>query len=253
MKRIMTVILLSLAVAGAALAQEAKPKAEAKPAEAMPTADQIIEKYVQALGGKAAIEKLNSRTSKASFEIPAMGANGTAEIYEKAPNKTLAIITIPGYGVIREAYDGKVAWAEDPTTGIREKSGIEFVDAKLESEFYRPVKLKQLFPTMTVKGKEKVGEREAYVIEAKPTEGSMEKWYFDTQTGLLIRQDAERESPQGKIPTETYLEDYREVDGVKIPHSTRVSNPMFVINIKTEEVKHNVPVEDAKFAKPAAK
>ena len=240
-------------MAVAVFAQEPKPKADAKPADGMPTADQIIEKYVQALGGKAAIEKHNSRTSKASFEIAAMGANGSVEIYEKAPNKTIAIITIPGYGVIREAYDGKVAWAEDPTTGIREKSGIELNDAKLEAEFYRPLKLKQLFPTMTVKGKEKVGEREAYVIEAKPTEGSPEKWYFDTQTGLLIRQDAERESPQGKVPTEAYLEDYREVDGVKIPHTTRVSNPSFVINIKTEEIKHNVPVEDAKFAKPAAK
>ena len=70
MKRIMTVILLSLALAVAAFAQEAKPK----PAEGMPTADQIIEKYVQAMGGKAAIEKLNSRTTKASFEIPSMGA-----------------------------------------------------------------------------------------------------------------------------------------------------------------------------------
>jgi zinc protease len=252
MKRIVTVIFLSLAMAVAVSAQEAKPKMEAKPAEAMPTADQIIEKYVQALGGKAAIEKLNSRASKSSFDIPAMGASGTVEAYEKAPNKSLAIITIPGFGVIREAYDGKMAWAEDPTMGMREKSGIELADTRLEAEFHKPIKLKQLFPTMTVKSKEKVGEQEAYVIEAKPTEGSVEKWYFDTQTGLLIRQDAERETPQGKMPTETYLSDYKEVDGVKIPHSVRVSNPTFVINIKTEEIKHNVPVDDAKFTKPAA-
>ena len=253
MKRIMTVIVLSLALAVAAYAQEAKPKADAKPAEGMPTADQIIEKYVQALGGKAAIEKINSRTTKASFDIPAMGAGGTVEAYEKAPNKNVAIITIPGFGVIREGFDGKVAWAEDPTTGLREKSGLELADAKLEAEFYKPIRLKQLFPTMTVKGKEKVGEREAYVVEGKPAEGSVEKWYFDTQTGLLIRQDAERETPQGKMPTEVYMDDYREVDGVKIPHAIRQTTPMFTINIKNEEVKHNVPVEDAKFNKPAAK
>ena len=106
---------------------------------------------------------------------------------------------------------------------------------------------------MTVTGKQKVGEKDAYVIEAKPTEGSVEKWYFDAQTGLLIRLDAERESPQGKMPTETYLDDYKEVDGVKIPHTVRQTTPMFTINIKTEEVKHNVPVDDAKFNKPAAK
>ncbi|HJQ70398.1 MAG TPA: hypothetical protein VKA70_15580 [Blastocatellia bacterium] len=249
MKRIMTVILLSLGLAVASYAQEAKPK----PAEGLPTADQIIEKYVQAMGGKAAMEKLNSRVTKGSFDIPAMGAGGTLEIYEKAPNKTIAIITIPGFGVIREAYDGKVAWSEDPATGMREKSGIELADARLEAEFHRATKLKQLFPTMTVKGKEKVGEKEAYVIEAKPAEGSAEKWYFDTQSGLLIRQDAERETPQGKMPVEVYLDDYKEVDGVKIPHSLRQTTPMYTINIKSEEVKHNVPVDDAKFAKPAAK
>ena len=92
MKRIMTVILLSLALSVAAFAQEAKPK----PAEGMPSADQIIEKYVQAMGGKAALEKLNSRTTKASFEIPSMGAGGTVETFAKAPNKSLAIITVPG-------------------------------------------------------------------------------------------------------------------------------------------------------------
>jgi hypothetical protein len=240
-------------MAVAAVAQEAKPKMEAKPADGLPTADQIIEKYVQALGGKAAIEKLNSRSSKASFEIPAMGASGTVEAYEKAPNKTVAIITIPGFGVIREAYDGKVGWAEDPTMGLREKSGGELADARLEAEFYKPIKLKQLFPTMTVKGKEKVGDKEAYVIEAKPAEGSVEKWYFDTQTGLLIRQDAERETPQGKVPSETYMDNYKEVDGVKLPHSVRIVNPMFTLEMKMEEIKHNVAVDDAKFNKPAAK
>jgi hypothetical protein len=245
----MTLILLSLALSVAAFAQEAKPK----PAEGMPSADQIIEKYVQAMGGKAALEKLNSRTTKASFEIPSMGAGGTVETFAKAPNKSLAIITVPGFGVIREGYTGTAAWSEDPAMGMRDKSGLELTDAKLASEFHRPLKLKQLYPTMTVTGKQKVGEKEAYVIEAKPTEGSVEKWYFDAQTGLLIRQDAERESPQGKMPTEIYLEDYKEVDGIKIAHTIRQTTPMFTINIKTEEVKHNVPVDDAKFNKPAAK
>jgi hypothetical protein len=106
---------------------------------------------------------------------------------------------------------------------------------------------------MTVKGKEKVGDKEAYVIEAKPAEGSVEKWYFDTQTGLLIRQDAERETPQGKVPSETYMDNYKEVDGVKLPHSVRIVNPMFTLEMKMEEIKHNVAVDDAKFNKPAAK
>ena len=101
------------------------------------------------------------------------------------------------------------------------------------------------------KGKQKVGDREAYVIVATPAAGSPEKWYFDTQTGLLIRTDSERESPEGKVPVEAYLEDYKEIDGVKLPFTLRQVLPAFSIIIKISEVKHNVPIEDSKFDKPS--
>jgi hypothetical protein len=217
----------------------------------MPSADQIIEKYVQALGGKAAFEKITSRLSKGSIEIPDAGLSGTAEIYEKAPNKTVAFVDIAGFGLVREGFNGTVAWEDNPQTGMREKSGVELTDAKRDADFYREIKLKTIYTKMTLKGKEKVGDKEAYVIDAVPAEGTPEKWFFDTQSGLRIRSDAERESPQGKVLIESYLGDYREVDGIKIPFSIRQVTPAFSIIIKIMEVKHNVPIEDAKFNKPA--
>jgi hypothetical protein len=252
MKRTITTILVILVAALSALAQEKKPAEAAKPAEAMPTVDQILNKYVQALGGKAVIEKLTSRVSKGTLDIPAMGANGPFELYEKAPNKTLVVITIPGFGVVQEGYNGTVAWSQEPTSGLREKTGTELADTRLDSEFYKPIKMKQLYPKLTLKGKEKVGDKDAYVIEATPAEGSPEKWYFDAQSGLLVRTDQERESPAGKLPIETYLEDYKDVDGTKVPMLVRQTNPAISFTIKLEEVKHNVPVDDAKFNKPAA-
>ena len=258
MKRIMTVILISLAVAGTAFAQKAKPKAGVKSsarakAVRMPTANQIIKKYVQALGGKAAIQKINSRVTKGSLEIPAVGVSGTLEIYEKSPNKAITIATIAGVGTMQESFDGRVAWSNNPMTGLRDKSGVELANAKLEAELYKPLKLQQLYPAMKVIGKEKVGEKDAYVVEAKPKEGSVEKWFFDVQTGLLIRTDTTQESPEGRIPTEIYIDEYKEVDGVKVPVTLRISTPMYVMNLKAAEVKHNVPIEDTKFTKPAAK
>lgn len=253
MKRIMTVILLTLAMAVAAVAQEAKPKADAKPAEGLPSADQIIEKYVQAMGGKAALEKINSRVTKGTLDIPAVGVSGTMETYEKAPNKMASIATIAGFGEVKSAYDGTKGWADHPATGLRDLSGVELANTRLEAELHKPLKLKELYSTITVKGKEKVGDKEAYVVEGTPKEGSVEKWYFDTQTGLLIRTDAIQESPEGKIPAEIYFDEYKEFDGVKVPVAMRISTPMYALNIKTQEVKHNVPVDDAKFAKPAAK
>ena len=249
MKRITTVILLSLALAVAAFAQETKPK----PAEGLPTADQVIEKYIQAVGGKAAIEKISSRMTKGTIDIPAAGLGGTMETFEKAPNKMASTATITGFGVVQSAFDGTKGWSDHPMTGLRDLAGVELANTRLEAELHKPIKLKQLYPTITVKGKEKVGDKEAYVLEGTPKEGSVEKWYFDTQTGLLLRTDAIQESPEGKMPTEVYFEDYKDVDGVKIPMAMRISTPMYVLNIKTQEVKHNVPIDDAKFAKPAPK
>jgi hypothetical protein len=259
MQRIITLMLFIALTAGWSLAQtQAQPPAGAKPAEAakpdvaLPSVDQILDKYVQAVGGKAAIEKLTSRVATGSFEIPTMNLTGTVELYAKAPNKSGIAIDITGFGLVQEGYDGKTAWAQDPASGMREKSGVELAAVKRDAEFYQPLKLKQLYPKMEVKSKEKVGEREAYVIIATPEEGDPEKLYFDAQTGLLVRTDIERESPQGKIPVEVYLEDYREVDGNQIPFTIRQITPIFSATIRIKEYKHNVPVDDAKFSKPSA-
>jgi hypothetical protein len=266
MKRTITTIFICAVVAVSAFAQgnqqkpatgqpAAKPAdvkpADAKPAEALPTADQILDKFVQAIGGKAAVQKVTSRVSKGTFEIPAMGAGGPIEMYAKAPNPNLVIINIPGFGTVQQGYNGTVAWAQEPTSGLRELSGPELVSAKREAEFYADIKFKEMYSKMTVKGKDKVGDKEVYVIEATPSEGSPAKLYFDTQTGLVLRTDREAETPQGKMPVEIYLEDYREVDGIKMPFIVRQVTPAISFTIKVEEVKHNVPIEDTKFNKPS--
>jgi zinc protease len=253
MKRTLSLLLLLPVFAVAALGQGGQQKpADPKPAGAIPSADQIIDKYVQAIGGKAAIEKQTSRVSKGSFELPAFGASGTAEIFEKAPNKGLAVITVAGFGVVQEGFDGKVGWGQDPQNGLREKSGAELAAAKLDAEFHKPTKIKQLYPKLAVKGKDKVGDHEVYVVEATPVEGSAETWYFDTTTGLMLRRDTVREGPQGRQEIQEFLDGYKEVDGVKLPFSIRQVTTAFTIDIKIEEVNHNVPIDDAKFNKPAA-
>ena len=244
MKKTLTIMIICMAVAVAAFARQ-KP-------EATPTVDQILDKYVQALGGKAAMEKITTTASKGTFDIAAFGASGSAEIWEKAPNKTALKLDIPGFGIVQEGFNGTVAWAQDPQSGMREKSGAELAATKLDADFYKPIKLKQLYPKITMKGKGKVGDNDAYMLEATPAEGAAETWYFDATTGLLSRMDLERDTPQGKMSIQVFQEDYKAVDGVKIAHTMRQITPAFTIIIKLEEVKHNVPVDDAKFNKPAA-
>lgn len=254
MKRILTLLLVMLVPVTSGLAQEEpkKPEAAAQPANetaSLPTLDQILDKFVESSGGKAALEKVTSRQVKGTFEIPSMGASGTVEIYAKAPNRSYTVIDVPGFGTIQQGYDGTVAWEDNPMTGPRDLTGAELSARKRDVDFYRELHLKELYPQMLVKGKEKVGERQAYLVEGTPPEGKPEKMFFDVENGLLIRMDAERESPQGTALVETYLEDYRDVDGVKVPFTMRQVNPMFSMTIKFSEVKNNVEIEDSKFSK----
>jgi hypothetical protein len=218
----------------------------------MPKVDTVLEKYVKAIGGKAALLKINSRFSKGTFEISSLaGVKGTLEVYEKAPNLQVAMLTIPGIGTQAEGFNGTLAWALEPDSGVvHDKTGLELASAKRDAEFYEEIKLRELYPRMTLKGVEKVGAHAAYLVEAVPQTGSPERLYFDTQTGLLLRKDSEEEGEGGKRSVEEYYDDYRAVDGVRLPFSIRQVSPGMNVTIKLTEVKQNVPVDNSKFNKP---
>lgn len=259
-KRIFILSLFTMTMIHAVPAQEAQPKPGAKAAATSQeaaaaaqtlTVEQILDRYVKAIGGRAGMEKLNSRESRGSFEIVGTPLKGTVENYNKAPNRLASFIRVSGLGDFFEGHDGKISWTLDPTNGLRERSGTELAQARFDAEFYKELKFKELYSKMELKGMEKTGGREAHLIVGTPLAGSPEKLYFDTQTGLLLRMDITREGPQGKTPFVVYFEDYREVDGVKIPFVQRQTAPDFSVNIKFDSIKHNVTIDDAKFTKPA--
>src|SRR6185295_4781737 len=101
-----------------------------KPAN-LPSAADIVKKYVQAIGGADNIKKTTSRVSKGTLEIAAVGLNGTAEVFEKAPNKTATFVNITNFGTVQEGFDGTAAWSQDPQSGLRDKTGSELAAAKL--------------------------------------------------------------------------------------------------------------------------
>jgi len=259
MKRFALTLALVMLGAFTCAAQE-KPKADAPKADgaktdakpaALPAVDDILDKYVKAIGGKEAIEKITSRTVKGSFEIEAMNMSGTLEMFAKAPNKNAMKIDLPGVGMVYNVFDGAKGWDSNPMTGLRELSGAELAAMKRRADFHSEINFKKHYPKMEVKGKEKVGSSETYVIEATPDEGGPEKLYFDVNNGLLVRHDLEAEGPQGKIATEIYTDDYKVVDGVKIPHTLKQVNPMFAMTMKFTEIKTNVEIDEAKFNKPS--
>ncbi len=221
----------------------------AKP-EKMPNAAEILTKYVQAIGGRAANEKIKTRYIKGTFDLAPMGVKGDVESYTAAPGKSYTKSNLQGIGEIIEGTDGATAWSSNPLQGTRDKTGDELVQSKLINNFNREINLDKLYSNWTVKGVEKVGDKDAYVLTATSAGLAAETFYFDKQTGLLLRTDGTLISPEGNMAAKSFFEDYREVDGVKMPFKTRVVLPQYEITNTLLEVKHGVTIDEAKFAKP---
>ena len=220
----------------------------AKQESPLPSAEQILERYVQALGGRAAVERVTSRVWKGS-RVGADGVLVPEGVYAKAPNKLLTVTSYPNQ-VFRTGFDGARGWAWS-NQGARELPAEMQVQLRREAEFYKETRLKDIYSKLAVVGRETVGGREAYVVEAAPADGgSPEKLYFDAETGLLVRKYSEAKTVLGQFPTQTDYEDYREVDGVKLPFAIRWSIPGRTWGRKITEVKQNVPLDDAQFNQP---
>lgn len=233
-------------------APSAASSSAAAPSAALPTADQVLKHYVEAIGGRAAWEKLDSRVSKGTIEIPAMNnLSGTIEVHMKAPNSILVVINLGG-AVIEQGFDGTTAWSDDPRNGLRVLSGGELEDEKREASFYHALDLQKIYSKMTVTGTEKIGERDAYVVEAVPTGGGdADKLYFDIQSGLEVRSVNHRHTPDGSLEFSANIGDYRDVDGIKLPFSVEQASAQSAFTIKFTDIQHNVDLADSQFAKPA--
>jgi len=219
---------------------------EPKVGEAAPTFEQILDKYVQALGGKAALLAPDSRVMKGTIEAPAAGAKGAIEIYAKTPDKLLTEVALAMAGNPRTGFNGDTAWQEE--YGQAKELTVY---PRRDADFYLPLKLSELFPRIELKGKEKLGAREVYRLEA-PRLGNPRRWYFDTVSGLLLR--VETRNSEGNLISREDYEDYRAVDGIQYPFTTRrLDQDQTETVIKYSEIKHNVPLDDAKFDMPAAK
>ena len=216
--------------------------------KALPTVEQVLRKYVEALGGSSAHLKLTTRVEKGEWENATRGIRHPVEIYAKAPNKRVELLDAPeNRGATGRGHDGTTGWSMNMTeTGLRYLEGAELAGAQRESDFYRQIRLDRLYVRLAVVGKEGLGGREVYVVDATPESGNPEKLYFDVETGLLSRRDM----VYGKTPVQHYYEDYRNVDGIKLPFVVRSEGPVKVITRLTE-IKHNVPIEDARFKSPS--
>ena len=247
----------------AVMTEETKTEAtrEDKPREAVrasapgatensgPSADQLLDKYVQAVGGAAAIDKVTSRIMKGTIDFG--GKSLPIDIYAKEPEKRISFTHMPE-GDSVTAFNGQEGWLGTPGRPVREMHSSDLDGASIDADLHLATHLKTMFTEMSLEGQEKVGDRDTYVVvgrrEAKPPI----RLYFDQQSGLLLRLVRYGETALGWMPTQIDYADYRDTNGVKIPYRWTLARPSGRFTIRVNDVKQNVPVDDAKFAKPPA-
>jgi len=236
------------ATPGAAPGANTAGAAAAAPRAEMPTVQQVFDKYVAAVGAPAAVAKFQTQVVKGTIT----GVQGRTQNYEvtlKAPDKFL-LVTEGQQGKVMQALTGAAGWVVTPREG-RAMSAAELVNAKRSAELLSLVKFTPT-ATMRVGGRRKVGERDAFVVVDRPSENVQRRYFFDAETGLLLRVVTLTDAVLNQIPEQVDFEDYRDVEGVKIPFTVRVSS-VVPVNNQTRavtEVKPGVPVDDALFVMP---
>lgn len=249
--------LLSLIALFAFVGHAQKPDSSVKPekkdptaAIKLPAAKDIFDRYVKALGGRDAVLKHKSRYESGTMELSPMGVKGRFESFVRSDDRVLTKVSLDGLGEILEGYDGTTAWTSNPIQGSRVKEGKELEQVKRMSKFGRDAGLENIYTSARVRGIEKVADRDAYVVVGSADGLPDEILYFDVENGLMVRLDRIVIVPEGQQATETFLEDYRKVEGVMLPYMTRVKTPAFVITSVVGEVKFDIQIEDSKFKRP---
>ena len=215
----------------------------------LPSPAQIIDHYIQALGGAAAIAHITSRVENGSASLREQSFR--IEIVLKDPDKEAFVRHMPaGDGIM--VLNGQSGWSVMPGRPVREIHGADLDADKIEADLHFPLHIESQFNELRVEYPEKIGDREVYLVSAVRTGQPPVKLYFDEQSGLLIRLVHYADSPLGLVPTQIDYSDYRKSDGVEVPFRQMVAQPGGNSVIQLEQIEQNAPINDDRFAQPTS-
>jgi|SRR5690349_4232034 len=213
-------------------------------------ANQILDRFVEVAGGKKAIDGVKSYRMKGHFEMPAVNMRGNMEVWAKDPKKSLTIIEFPGFPPLRKGDNGETHWVQTPFGTYTIKGPEEMSEVEHDAEVYSASRIRNLYYRIRLDSRARLNGRDVYVIEGQPTKGPAEKLFFDVENGLLVRWDMARRIPNRTVFVKVHLNDYRDVDGVKVPFNVRMAFESFDFSITVDEMQHNVEINDAMFRQP---
>lgn len=219
----------------------------------LPSAQEVIDRYVEAIGGRAAIEGHTSSHAQGSIEIVGQGLTGTMEIWAAAPDKTLVTVSFPAAGIeSKTGYDGEVGWSVDPMTGERLLQGGELTQLVDEADYYGDLHDAEDFDVMEVVEQTEFNGQTVYKLRLVYQSGREVFEYFDVESGLMVGQEGAQESIMGSMNVVTTLGDYQQVGDLLVPMSLEQDlSGLQTVRVSVESATFD-SVDPAVFALPAA-
>jgi hypothetical protein len=240
LSRLLPAALLVVWMAGGAGARAA--------AAAPPKADVILDRYVEATGGRAAYQKIHNEVASGTMEFVGKNVKATITSYKAEGGKSYNEVEIPGAGKIEQGTDGQVAWESSALQGPRIKQGEEraaaFREADLSGDW------RKLYKKVELAGEEDVDGAACYKVILTPDEGKPETRYYDKKTHLLVKASKIVKTAMGEIPADITLSDYKAVDGILSATKVRQSaiGQTFLITINS--IQYNVEMPKNRFDLP---
>ena len=224
----------------------ADPAAEGR--NDLPSANDVLEKYIKAAGGAAAIQNVSSRAESGTVSF-GVGPVFPIEILSKSPSRQAMIVHMTA-GDSFTVLDTQSGWFRSAAGPVRDMSQSDVEAAKLDADLQFPINLKKNFQDLRVIRTEKLNDHDTILMFAANSSGPPLELYFDRQTGLLLRQLRFGASPLGLNPTQIDYSDYKTFDGVQVPLHLAITRPNRTLDIHLLQVTQNVPLDEAKFARP---
>lgn len=217
----------------------------------LPDAEVILDKYVKATGGQAAYDRITNRITRVGFEIPGQNMKVNITVYAARPNKTYVVVESSMFVMMSGTSDG-VVWETSTMQGAKIKKGSEKTNALRDAIFDKAVYWRKAYKKAECTGIGTVADKPCYKIAMTPHEGTVETFFFDQASNLLVKIGTVVENPNSPIPIplETFLSDYREVDGILIAHKLTRNAMGQEQEMIVESVEHNAEMPEDRFALP---
>ncbi len=226
------------------------------PAQNMPTVDAVLNKYITAIGGAARVAGVTSYVANGkSLGYRGFGGGGLVEVSAQAPDKRGVHIRFPEYpdrGFSVRTYDGTTGWIATPLAVVPnyQLAGSERDGARLDAMLAFPSQIRQTLTDLRVGLPTTIDDKDVTVVQGNGPNGTLATLYFDDASGLLVRMVRHGRSPIGRVPTQVDYSDYRDVGGIKFPFHWTFAWLDGRDTFEFSDVKVNVPIDAAKFARP---